>query len=114
MVRRVALFLGLGLSLPVAAAPRGCVGSVAVSTFRLSVQTAANATNAVAIRHLNNLPAGARISYRPIDLPADLKQNSKLTLVMVPKAAEAQVTVLEPKAAASQADWQAPFATRIA
>src|SRR6185437_6638362 len=90
----------------------GCVGSVSVSSFRVTVQPASGAT-ALPVRLVNNLPTGYRISYRPIDLPSDLKKDAKLTLVLVPQSPDGQVTVLEPKLAASAAEWTVPFPARI-
>lgn len=114
MVRRI-LFASLIFCCCAAGASRGCDGSVALTSFRMSVQPAGAAANpALPIRHVNNLAAGTRISYRPVDLPADMKKDAKLTLVLVPKSADGQVTVLEPKLAAAPGDWQIPFATRIA
>ena len=111
---RQVFFTGVGFAVAAGAASRGCVGSVAVSTFRIAVQPGGAAAAApVPIHQINNLPSGYRIAYRPIDLPADLKKDAKLALLMVPKGNEAQVTVLEPKAAALQTEWQAPFATGI-
>ena len=109
------IFSGLPLPRGASGASRGCDGSVAVTSFRLSVQQAASAPGgALPIRHLNNLLAGYRVSYRPVDLPADMKKDAKLTLVLVPRSADGNVTVLEPKLAAAPADWQIPFAARIA
>jgi hypothetical protein len=68
---------------------------------------------ALAVRQVNNLPMGYRISYRPIDLPADLKKVAKLTLVMVPESPDGQVTVLETKLAAAAGEWTVPFPSRI-
>jgi hypothetical protein len=109
------IFTGLLAAFGAWGASRGCDGSVSVTSFRLTVQQAGTAAGpALPIRHLNNLLAGYRISYRPVDLPADMKKDAKLTLVLVPKSADGNVTVLEPKLAAAPADWQIPFATRIA
>src|SRR5258708_2494560 len=96
-----------------AAAPHGCVGSIAVTTFRLSVQPSGAGPSWLPIRRVNNIPSGYRISYQPVDLPADLKKDAKLTLVIVPKASEGQVTVLEPRLAATSTEWSAPFAARL-
>jgi hypothetical protein len=96
-----------------AAAPRGCVGSVAVTSFRLSVQGSGAAASRIPIRHVNNLPSGYRISYQPLDLPSNLGKDGKLALVMVPKSADGSLTVLEPRAAAGSTEWSAPFAPRI-
>jgi hypothetical protein len=92
----------------------GCVGSISITSFRLTVQPAGSAaTAALPLRQVNTLPSGARIAYRPLDLPADLKKDAKLTLVLVPQSLDGPVTVLEPKLAASPGEWQAPFAARI-
>ncbi len=111
MIRRVLALVLVG-SFAAFAAPSGCVGSLAVSSFRLTVQPSGNPA-ALQIRELNNLPQGARISYRPLDLPADMKKDAKLTLVLVPDNPDGNVTVLEPKLAALSSEWVAPFATRI-
>jgi hypothetical protein len=111
MMRRIVL-ASLIFAYAATAASRSCDGSVAITSFRMSVQAANNP--ALTIRHVNNLAAGYRVSYRPVDLPADMKKDAKLTLVLVPKSADGQVTVLEPKLAAAPAEWQIPFATRIA
>src|SRR5713101_956744 len=95
-------------------APRGCVGGFAVTSFRLTVAPpAAAAANYLALRRLNNVPAGARIRYQPQQLPPDLGKDARLALVLVPKAAEGQFTVLEPRSVVSSSEWQAPFDTRI-
>lgn len=94
------------------AAPSGCVGSAPVTSFRLTVQPSGNPT-ALRIRQLNNLPVGSRITYRPLDLPADMKKDAKLTLVLVPQDPDGSVTVMEPKLAAAAGDWITPFAARI-
>src|SRR5580693_5899346 len=96
------------------AAPRGCVGSVAVTSFRLSAQPAGSKSPGwIPIRHVNNLPSGYRISYQPLDLPANLGKDAKLTLVVLPKANDGQMTVLEPRLAASSTEWSTPAAARI-
>jgi hypothetical protein len=117
--REIPLLLGFALwAAPAFAyspppAINGCVGSAAVSSFRLTAQPPAQATPAwISIRNVNNLPSGYRISYAPLDLPSNTK-DAKLTLVMVPKAGDGQLTVLEPRLAASSTEWAAPFAPRI-
>lgn len=100
------------LPLTIAAAPKGCVGSAPVTSFRLSARPASNAV-AIPIRQVNNLNSGSRISYAPLDLPANLGKDAKLTLVVVPKANDGQLTVLEPRLAASSTEWTMPFAARI-
>jgi hypothetical protein len=90
-------------------APRGCLGSVAVTTFRISVQPPGREPQWIAVRRTNNIPQGYRIQYQPIDLPADMKRDAKLTFVAVPKATDGQITVLEPRAASATSEWSAPF-----
>src|SRR5271166_2499868 len=111
MTRRV---LGLFLvgSLSALAASTGCVGSAPVTSFRVTVQPPGNPTPLL-IRQLNNLPAGSKIAYRPLDLPADMKKDAKLTLVLVPDNPDGNVTVLEPKLAAASGEWTAPFTAKI-
>jgi hypothetical protein len=111
MIRRV-LALCLVGSLGALAAPTGCVGSAPVTSFRVTVQPPGNST-ALRIRQVNNLPASARIAYRPLDLPADMKKDAKLTLVLVPVNPDGNVTVLEPKLAAAAGEWVTPFAARV-
>lgn len=65
------------------------------------------------MRRVNNLPASSRVSYRPLDLPADMKRDAKLTLVLVPKDPDGAVTVLEPRLAAAAGEWITPFAARL-
>jgi hypothetical protein len=105
-------FHSLGLSVffllaPLQAAPKGCVGSVSVASFKLTVST--QGKPALAIERLNYIPMGYRIAYQPVDLPDTLKNNAKLTLVLVPKGDLSQATVLEPRAASGSTDWSAPF-----
>lgn len=93
------------------AAPSGCVGSAPVTSFRLTVQPSGSPP--LRLRLLNNLPVGSRVSYRPLDLPADMKKDAKLTLVLVPQDPDGNVTVLEPKLAAAAGDWIVPFPARV-
>ena len=93
------------------AAPRACVGSVALTSFRLTASGAGSAP--LPLRYINNLPNGYRIAYQPTELPADMKKDAKLTLVVVPKAADGQITVLEPRLAANVTEWTTPFAPRM-
>src|SRR5580698_177960 len=113
MMRRV-FFLCLVFAVLGAAAPNGCVGSAAVTSFRVTVQPTGSSQTPLPLRQVNNLPMGYRVSYRPIDLPADLKKDAKLALVLVSKSTDGQITVLEPKLAASPAEWEVPYTARIA
>lgn len=109
--RSVCLFLlPLSFCFGAASSTRSCVGSMAVGSFRLSVQ-APGQSLALPIGRLNNLPNGSTLQYQPLDLPADVKNSAKLTLVMVPMESDvnSQVTVLEPRAMSVSTTWTAPF-----
>ncbi|SRR5579875_215318 len=96
------------------AAPGGCLGSAAVTSFRLSVRPGGNnSPDWIPIREVNNLGSGFRLAYQPIELPPNLGKDAKLALVMIPKARDGQLTVLEPRLAASSTEWTSPFAASI-
>ena len=110
-----AVCLCLAGALSALAAPQGCVGSLQVAAFRLTVAPPlGNTAGYLAMRHVNNIPAGYRIRYQPTQLPADITRDSKLAVVLVPRAADGQITVLEPRPAIAATEWQVPFAARIA
>lgn len=96
----------LSSELATAATAPSCVGGVAVSSFRMMVQPGGKI--ALPLRKVNNLLSTYRISYQPIDLPADLKKDARLTLVAVPKKSDGTITVLEPRSAAGSTEWQVP------
>jgi hypothetical protein len=83
----------------------GCVGSAPVTSFRVTVQPTGNSP-ATLIRQVNNLAAGSRIAYRPLDLPADMKKDAKLTLVLVPDNPDGNVTPELPRPAAGEGSKQ--------
>jgi hypothetical protein len=113
MLRRIG-WTALLSALTATAAPQGCVGSFAVANFRLTVAPpSGNAAPYVGIRQVSNIPAGYRIRYQPQELP-DLEKDARLTLVLVPKTPDGQLTILEPRPIAAATEWTAPFAARIA
>ncbi len=109
--RAIPLLLVSALS-TMAAPPKGCVGSVAVASFRLS---AANALppSWIQMRNVNNLGPGYRISYQPLDMGPGVNKDAKLALVLVPKALDGQLTVLEPRSAIASTEWTVPFVPKI-
>jgi hypothetical protein len=62
---------------------------------------------------VSNIPARYRIRYQPQELP-ELEKDARLTLVLVPKTTDGQLTILEPRPIAAATEWTAPFAVRIA
>ena len=91
-----------------------CVGSTALGSFRLMVKPA-NGKPALPLRQVNRAGAGDKITYQPINLPADLKKDAKLALVVAPADSEADgnVTVLAPQPASGYAEWTIPFKTGV-
>src|ERR1700722_12983570 len=117
--REIPLLLGFALwAVPLFSygpppAMKGCVGSAAVSSFRLTAQPPGQATPAwISIRNVNNLPSGYRISYAPLDV-GSISKDGKLALVMVPKTGDGSLTVLDPRSAAVSTEWTVPFAPKI-
>src|SRR5947207_2454391 len=114
MFERTACLFFAG-ALTTLAASQGCVGSLQVAAFRLTVAPPlGNTAGYLPMRRVNNIPAGYRVRYQPGQLPADITRESKLTLVLVPRAAEGQTMVLEPRPAMSATEWQVPFPVRTA
>ena len=111
MRRAICLLLGGSLTLP--AATRTCVGSTPVTSLRLTATPPGANGSPVPVLRLNNLPSGYRVGYQPVDLPADLKKDAKLTLVIVPRMPDGQLTVLEPRPAAGSTEWTTPMAAGI-
>ncbi len=114
MFERTACLFFAG-ALTALAASQGCVGSLQVAAFRLTVAPPlGNTAGYLPMRHVNNIPAGYRVRYQPAQLPSDITRDSRLTLVLVPRAAEGQTTVLEPRPAMAATEWQVPFPVRTA
>ncbi len=122
MAKRVAaLFVFAAACVPVVAqqatlnSANDCVGSVAVATFRLMAASDGPGSPVwVPIRRLNNLPRGYRVRYQPGRLPPDVDpKDAAMTLVMVPKSEDGQITVLQPGPATSLSQWVVPFDTRL-
>ncbi|MEP6961615.1 MAG: hypothetical protein ABI995_06035 [Acidobacteriota bacterium] len=113
--RRTSIFCLLAVSGLVRAQPGNCVGSIPITTFRLSATLPNSGGSPVwmPLRQLNNLPVGYRIRYQPGALPADLGKDAALALLMVPKTGDGQVTVLDPGPAASSSEWTVPFDTSV-
>ncbi len=114
MIRPVLLVLALLYCRALSAAGAGCAAGVAAGSFQLLVEPASGGEG-IAIRRLNVLGSGCRLNYRPLELPADLDRDAKVTLVLIPSGSGsgAQATVLPPKPAAAASSWEAPFRTGI-
>ena len=109
---RVAAFAFAFSVLPaLAAPPRGCVaGAVDVGTFQVMVQSGTGAAKPVA--HLNTIKQGYKVTYKPVTLPADLKKEARVALVLAPADGEptgtTPLTLLELYPANAPAEWTIP------
>jgi hypothetical protein len=96
--------------------PRSCPGAVAAGSFRLRVQPAAGG-DALPIRRVNRIAQGSKILYEAQQLPADLKKNGRVALVLVPAVKDGDASgakIMEPAAAGESKEWIAPFAVSVA
>ncbi len=91
---------------PLAAAPRGCLGSLPVGTFRLRVAPAGGG-QPLPVRLLNVLRAGQKLQYQPVSFPT-AKDSARIAVVLAPAAPTGEVVFLEPRKAASATEWTLP------
>ncbi len=114
--REIPLLLGFALWAASAFGPpaiRGLRRQRGRLQFSTTAQPPGQATPAwISIRNVNNLPNGYRISCAPLDV-GSISKDGKLALVMVPKAGDGALTVLDPRSAAVSTEWTVPFAPRI-
>jgi hypothetical protein len=119
-MRILAALLLLLTSVPVwaavAAPPRACAGSMTAVSLRLRVKTPSGG-DPLAIRRVNNIPEGTRILYSPLQMPADLKKNGRIALVVVPADLEQRsasgASVLEPHGADTDGEWTTPYRASV-
>jgi hypothetical protein len=111
MFREVAVaVLSLALGPVLRAQAAECVGSVPITTFRLSASPSRSGSPVwMPIRQINNLPSGYRIRYQPGAVPADMGKDAAVALWIVPKTGDGQMQVLAPAPAASSTEWNVPF-----
>lgn len=115
MFRHVAAVVLLwALSQGLRAQAAECVGSVAITTFRLSASPATGGSSVwMPMRQINNLPSGYRVRYQPGAVPADMSKEGAVALVLVPKTGDGQMQVLQPGPAATTTEWTVPFDTSV-
>jgi hypothetical protein len=108
---RLAL-LGLSLMPAAAADTRPCAGNYSVATFQLNAQPPAGGPER-SVRRLNAIPTGHKLIYRPGALPAGMRKEARLALVLAPPATAADPTpplsVIGLKPVDAPAQWTAPF-----
>jgi hypothetical protein len=115
MFRQLAVVVLLLASSPILRAQAAeCVGSVPITTFRLSATpTTGGSPVWMPIRQINNLPSGYRVRYQPGSVPADMGKDAAIALLLVPKTGDGQMQVLAPSPAASSSEWTVPFDTSV-
>jgi hypothetical protein len=86
-----------------AAAPRACVGSLPVGTFRITVAPEQGG-KARPVRLVNRLVAGYRLRYEPVKLPARTEKKARVAVALVPDNSD-DIIVLDPKPALQPAEW---------
>lgn len=90
-----------------ASAPRACVGSVPVGTFRFTVQPEQGGASRP-VRLVNALLPGYKLRYEPIKLPASTEKKARVAVALVPVENTEEIVVLEPKPALEPAEWNVP------
>ncbi len=97
-------------SLPsVAAAPRACLGSLPVGSFRLRVEPSGGGPS-LPVRTVNALRAGQKLTYEPVRLPDENKKKAQVAVVVVPagERGSGELAVFDPVKAAAPASWVLP------
>lgn len=94
---------------------RPCSGGVEAAKIRMEVRRPEGG-DARSLARIKRIEKGSKITYRPIDLPADLKTNARVALVLGSAAenGSTNLTVLEFKPAGISGDWIAPFRPTMA
>ena len=110
------LLLALSLQAPAfAVAPvtsSGCgANSSPVGTFQILVQRPDGAK--LPIRSVQVLNKDYKILYKPVNLPADIKKEARVTIVYMESGSDASMTVTDMNAATSPAEWTLPTRTRV-
>ncbi|MBI3471046.1 MAG: hypothetical protein HY013_06795 [Candidatus Solibacter usitatus] len=117
MTRLCPLVLGLWcLGVLSGAAPRSCVpGSTALGTFQLQVRGPAG--EALPAARINILRQGYKVSYKPVQLPADIRREARVALVLAPAEGEitgtSPLTILDLQPAANPAEWTIPHRVSV-
>ena len=90
----------------------GCgSNSSTVGTFQLMVQRPDGAR--LPIRSVQVLNNGFKVLYKPVNLPADVKKEARVTLVYMESGSDGAMSVMEMVPAASPAEWTLPSRARV-
>lgn len=108
-MKRLLLLLVSLIAYPcLAAAPRVCVGSQSLATFKLSVEPA-KVGPALPIREVNALRKGEKLAYEPVHIPPAVKNKAEVALLLAPSAnSSAPLEALKPAPAGKPMVWALP------
>ncbi|MBV6431165.1 MAG: hypothetical protein IANPNBLG_01294 [Bryobacteraceae bacterium] len=115
MYRALALFsLFPALSPGVTVKTRACTGGVEAAKIRVDVRRPQGGDTR-SLSRIKRIEKGSVILYKPVDLPADLKKDAKVALVLSSaESASSGLTIFEFQPAASPAEWKIPFRVDLA
>lgn len=88
------------------AAPRACVGSTPVGSFRITVSPEQGAAGRP-IRQVNILQPGYRLRYEPLKFPATVEKQARVAIALIP-VDNSDIEVLDPQPALEAAVWIVP------
>jgi hypothetical protein len=89
-----------------AAAPLGCVGSVSLGTFRLTVNPGGKA-DPLPVKSLAAIPAGSKLIWDPVRLPPSTAKSAEVAAALLP-VPDGEFILLEPHKAGQRAEWTVP------
>ena len=97
------------MALPcLAAAPRACVGSQSLATFKLAVAPAKGGA-ALPLSEVNALHKGQNLLYEPVHIPFAERDKAEIALLLAPLAnSQAPLEALKPAPAGKPAEWVLP------
>ena len=97
------------MALPcLAAAPRACVGSQSLATFKLAVAPAKGGA-ALPLSEVNALHKGQNLLYEPVHIPSAERDKAEIALLLAPLAnSQAPLEALKPAPAGKPAEWVLP------
>ncbi len=112
-MRLLLIFLLPPLAMAVAPASSGSCGanSSTVGTFQLLVQRPDGTK--LPIRSVQVLNKDYKILYKPVNLPADIKKEARVSLVYMESGSDAAMSVMEMVPAATPAEWSMPARGRV-
>jgi len=94
--------------LAAATAPRACVGSQSLGTFKISVAPSKGGA-ILPLRDVNSLHKGQSLIYEPVHIPLAVKEKAEIALLLAPIGnSDAGLEALPPAPASKPAVWTLP------